>query len=108
MVTLFHDMMHKEIEVYIDDMIANLAKEENHMENLLKLFERLRRYKLRLNPGKCTFGVKSRKVLGFAVSERGIEGHMDEDAYMEQPAIFEHTFLSTRACKLNKAIYGVK
>lgn len=47
-----HDTIHKDIEIYIDDTIAKLAKEENHMENLHKLFERLRRYRLRLNPTK--------------------------------------------------------
>ena len=28
---------------------------------------------LRLNPNKCTFGVRSGKLLGFIVSEKGIE-----------------------------------
>jgi len=59
MVTLFHDMMHKEIEVYVDDMIAKSKSEEEHLANLRKLFERLRKFKLRLNPAKCTFGVRS-------------------------------------------------
>ena len=73
MTTLFHDMMHKEIEVYVDDMIAKSIDEEEHVEHLLKLFQRLRKYKLRLNPNKCTFGVRSGKLLGFIVSEKGIE-----------------------------------
>lgn len=73
MTTLFHDMMHKEIEIYVDDMIAKPRDEEEHVEHLLKLFQRLRKYKLRLNPNKCTFGVRSGKLLGFIVSERGIE-----------------------------------
>ena len=38
MTTLFHDMMHKDIEVYVDDMIAKSIDEEEHVENLLKLF----------------------------------------------------------------------
>ena len=42
MVTLFHDMMHKEIEVYVDDMIAKSQGEDDHVINLKKLFERLR------------------------------------------------------------------
>jgi len=37
-VTLFHDMMHKEIEVYVDDMIAKSKSEENHVDDLRKLF----------------------------------------------------------------------
>ena len=31
MVALFHDMMHKEIEVYVDDMIAKSRTEEEHL-----------------------------------------------------------------------------
>ena len=53
MVELFHDMMHKEIEVYVDDMIAKSKTEEEHFVNLQKLFERLRKYYLRLKPAKC-------------------------------------------------------
>ncbi|RDY10119.1 Retrovirus-related Pol polyprotein, partial [Mucuna pruriens] len=73
MVTLFHDMMHKEIEVYVDDMIAKSTSPEQHLKDLKKLFVRLRKYRLRLNPTKCTFGVKNGKLLGFVVNERGIE-----------------------------------
>jgi len=72
-VALFQDMMHREIEVYVDDMIAKSKTEEEHLVNLRKLFERLRKYRLRLNPAKCTFGVKSGKLLGFIVSQKGIE-----------------------------------
>ncbi|XP_052728595.1 uncharacterized protein LOC128195360 [Vigna angularis] len=87
MVTLFHDMMHKEIEVYVDDMIAKSESEEEHVLNLKKLFERLRKYKLRLNPAKCTFGVKSGKLLGFVVSQKGIEVDPDKvRAISEMPA----------------------
>ena len=73
MVALFHDMMHKEIEVYVDDMIAKSRTEEEHLINLRKLFERLWKYHLRLDPAKRTFGVKSGKLLGFIVSQKGIE-----------------------------------
>ncbi|PKI57927.1 hypothetical protein CRG98_021676 [Punica granatum] len=54
MVTLFHDMMHKEVEVYVDDMIAKSKEGEDHLVNLKRLFDRLKEYKLRLNPAKCT------------------------------------------------------
>ncbi|RDX74081.1 Retrovirus-related Pol polyprotein, partial [Mucuna pruriens] len=86
MVTLFHDMMHKEIEVYVDDMIAKSKTLEQHLEDLRKLFGRLRKYRLRLNPAKCTFGVKVGKLLGFLVSERGIEVDPDKvKAIREMP-----------------------
>ena len=44
MATLFHDMRHKEIEDYVDDMIAKSIDEEEHVEHLLKLFQHLRKY----------------------------------------------------------------
>ena len=44
MTTLFHDMMHKETEVYVDDMIAKSDTEEENIEYLLKLFQRLRKF----------------------------------------------------------------
>ncbi|PKI70480.1 hypothetical protein CRG98_009114 [Punica granatum] len=78
MVTLFHDMMHKEVEVYVDDMIAKSKEGENHLVNLKRLFDRLKEYKLRLNPAKCTFGTRSGKLLGFVVNERGIEVDPDK------------------------------
>ena len=37
-VALFHDIMHKEIEVYVDDMITKSRMEEEHLVNLQKLF----------------------------------------------------------------------
>jgi len=39
MVTLFHDMIQKEIEVYVDDMIAKSRTKDEHIVNLRKLFE---------------------------------------------------------------------
>jgi uncharacterized protein YehS (DUF1456 family) len=72
MMALFHDMMQKEIKVYVDDMIAKSREGENHVQILKKLFERLRKYNLRLNPTRCSFGVKSEKLLEL-VSDKGIK-----------------------------------
>ena len=73
MVALFHNMIHHEIEVYVDDMIARSQTEEEHLDHLYKLFERLKKYKLRLNLNKFTFGMIFGKLLGFSVSGKGIE-----------------------------------
>ena len=45
-VALFHDMIHHEIEVYMDDMIDRSQTEEEHLDHLHKLFERLKNYKV--------------------------------------------------------------
>ena len=73
MTTIFHDMIHKEIEVYVDDVIIKSRESSDHLTHLRKFFERLRRYNLKLNPAKCAFGVPAGKLLGFIVSRRGIE-----------------------------------
>ena len=48
------------------------------MINLKKLFERLRKFQLKLNPIKCTFGATFGKLLGFVVSKKGIEIDSDK------------------------------
>lgn len=78
MMTLFHDMIHQEIEVCVDDMNAKSHTEEDHIANLQKLFDRLRKFKLRMNPAKCTFGVRLGKLLGFIVIQRGIKVDHDK------------------------------
>ena len=44
MKTMFHDMMHREIEVYVDDVIIKSKKQSKHVKELRRFFERLRRY----------------------------------------------------------------
>ena len=52
-----------------------------------RFFERIRQFKLRLNPKKCTFEVNSGKLLGYMVSERGIEADPDKiRAILDMPA----------------------
>jgi len=78
MVTLFHNMMHREVEIYVDNILAKSKEEEDHMQVLRRLLERLWKYQLKLNPAKCSFGVKTGKLLGFIVSGRGIEVDSDK------------------------------
>ena len=71
--TLLHDMIHKEVEVYVDDMIVKSKDREGHVAVLRKFFDRIIKYKLGLNPQKCAFGVTAGKLLGFMITQRGIE-----------------------------------
>ena len=68
-------------------MIAKSKTGEDHVEYLLKLFQRLRKFKLRINPNKCTFGFRLGKLLGFIVIQKGIEVDPDKvRAIQEMPA----------------------
>ena len=85
-IALLDDMMHNLVEVYVDDMIENSKDREGHVTNLRKFFERITEYKLRLNPQKCTFGVTTEKILGFLVSDRGIEVNLSKiKAVLDMP-----------------------
>ena len=69
---IFYDMMHKEIEDYVDDIVVKSKTRRDHFAILRKVFERCRLYKLRMNPLKCAFGVTAGKFMGFLVHQRGI------------------------------------
>ena len=73
MTVMFHDMIHQEIEDYVDDIVVKSKRREDHIEVLRKVFERCRLYKLKMNPFKCAFGVSAGKFLGFLVHNRGID-----------------------------------
>ena len=72
MTAIFHDMMHKEMEDYVDDIVVKSKTKAGHFQILEQVFERCRKYKLRMNPMKCAFGVSARKFLGFLVHHRSI------------------------------------
>ena len=59
--------------VYVDNIVVNTEKHDTLLEDLEEIFENLRRFQIKLNPEKCVFGVPAGQLLGFLVSERGIE-----------------------------------
>jgi ribonuclease HI len=83
---MFGHMIGKTVEVYIDDMLVKSLQEENHVADLLQVFNILRESRLRLNASKCTFGVSSGKFLGHIVSRRGIEPNPDQIAALVDSA----------------------
>ena len=86
MTTIFHDMMHTIIEDYVDDILAKSRNRKDHLQVLEKVFSRMEKYNVQLNPKKCTFGVTSGKLLGYIVSAKGIEVDLKKvKAIMEIP-----------------------
>src|SRR6187399_2045100 len=59
--------------VYMDDIMVKTEKRGTLLEDLQETFENLRRFRIKLNPEKCIFGVPAGQLLGFLVPERGIE-----------------------------------
>ncbi|KAL0412322.1 UNVERIFIED_CONTAM: hypothetical protein Sradi_1433900 [Sesamum radiatum] len=75
---IFRHQLGRNMEVYIDDMLVKSKKAQDHIEDLNETIAVLRRYRLKLNPGKCAFGVSRGRFLGFMVTQRGIEANPDK------------------------------
>ena len=75
---MFVSQIGRNVQVYVDDMLVNSRREEDHLEDLRETFDTFRSYNMKLNAGKCAFGVTAGKFLGFKVSQRGIEANPDK------------------------------
>jgi hypothetical protein len=63
----------RNIQVYIDDVVITIRKEESLISDSAETFDNLNRYKLKLNPTKCSFGVSAGQL-----SARGIEANPEK------------------------------
>ena len=70
---IFHDLIGKLVEIYIDDVVVKSTSAGGHLEDLRQVLERTRRFGLRMNPKKCAFGVSAGQFLGFLLHERGFK-----------------------------------
>ena len=75
---IFAKQIEKTIEVYVDDMLVKSLKAPDHVKDLEETFVLLRKYKMKLNPNTCAFGVESGKFFGFIVNQRGIEANLEK------------------------------
>ena len=78
MTKMFESQLGKNVEVYIDDMVVKSKLVFEHIIDLTSIFEILKEHKLCLNASKCSFGVGSRKFLGYMVTHKGIEVNPDQ------------------------------
>jgi hypothetical protein len=70
---IFHELIGKIVEIYIDDVVIKSLDHESHLDDVRKTLECTRKHGLTMNPNKCAFGVSAREFLGFLVHEGGIE-----------------------------------
>ena len=80
----FEPQMHRNVEAYMDDIVVKSKDRATLVQDLEETFANLRKISLKLNPEKCVFGVPSGKLLGFFVSQQGIEANPDKIKAIEQ------------------------
>jgi hypothetical protein len=66
------------VEAYVDDIVVKTKKADNLINDLDIAFKCLRAKDIKLNPEKCVFGVPRGMLLGFVISEGGIEANPEK------------------------------
>jgi hypothetical protein len=66
------------ILVYLDDIVIFSKTEEQHMEILKEVLDRLRKHKLQCRFDKCTFATTEVEYLGFMLSAQGVRMNPDK------------------------------
>jgi hypothetical protein len=75
---VFEELIGRIIEAYIDYIIVKSKKMGDLVPDLVEVFAKLRQHGEKLNPEKCVFRVPRGMLLGFVVSERGIEANPEK------------------------------
>jgi len=70
---IFHELIGKIVEIYIDDVVVKSKGHQEHLADLRRDLECTRMHSLKMNLNKCAFGVSAGQFLGFMVYKRGIE-----------------------------------
>jgi hypothetical protein len=65
----------RNVHAYVDDVVVKTKQSGTLLDDLKETFANLRRYRSKLNPEKCTFGVPAGQLLGYIVSQRGIKAN---------------------------------
>ena len=74
----FDQQIGRNVKAYIDDVVIKSKTADNLIADLEETFANLKRYRWKMNPSKCIFEVSSGILLGYIVSERGIEPNLDK------------------------------
>ena len=70
---IFHKLIGRIVEIYIDDVVVKSKSYKEHVADLRETLEYTRKHGLKMNPSKCAFGVSVGEFLGFMYHERWIE-----------------------------------
>jgi hypothetical protein len=77
---VFKERIGPTVEAYIDDIVVKTKRVSKLVDDLDIAFKCLKAKNIKLNPEKCVFGVPQGMLLGFIISERGIEANPEKIA----------------------------
>jgi hypothetical protein len=60
------------VESYLDDLIIFGRTEQEYLQRLITVLERLQKFNIILNPQKCRFNMSSVEYVGHVIDEEGL------------------------------------
>ena len=84
MLHVFGEHIGRIVEAYVDDIVVKTKTADALVHDLRVVFDCLRANGIKLNPEKCVFGVPRGMLLGFIVSQRGIEPNLEKVAAIKR------------------------
>jgi hypothetical protein len=81
---VFGDHIGRPVEAYVDDIVVKTRKADDLVNDLRVAFDCLRANGVKLNPKICVIDVPRGMLLGYIVSQRGIEANPEKVATLER------------------------
>nr|GEX92623.1 reverse transcriptase domain-containing protein [Tanacetum cinerariifolium]GEX95861.1 reverse transcriptase domain-containing protein [Tanacetum cinerariifolium]GEY45151.1 reverse transcriptase domain-containing protein [Tanacetum cinerariifolium] len=69
----FQKQIGRNLEVYVDDLVIKSRTEQEVIRDIEETFKTLREINMKLNPKKCTFGMRKCTFLGYKVNVDGLK-----------------------------------
>ena len=70
--TVLGGLTHHILELYLDDIIVYGTSEDEYVDNLRQVFDRLTKHNVTLNPAKCRFGMEEVEYVGHTINSEGM------------------------------------
>jgi hypothetical protein len=81
---VFRDHIRRTVEAYVDDIVVKTRTADDLVDDLRIAFGCLQANGVKLNPEKCVFGVPQGMLLGYNISQQGIEASPEKVAALER------------------------
>ena len=65
-------LTHHILELYVDDIIVYGTSEDEYVDNLRQVFDRLTKHNVTLNPAQCRFGMEEVEYVGHTINSEGM------------------------------------
>lgn len=89
--TVFPNEMYKIIEIYLDDLLTWASTEDELIERLTIIFDKLVQFNITLNPTKCKLGLTKVEYVGHTIDKMGVHFSKEKlDSVLNFPVPTNH------------------